>query len=226
MTTQAAITTVTELKTELSNWLNRTDQTARYDAFIALAESRIRRVLRTKHPVTQTIATVVDTGSYSIASLDESPEIKEIYVTAPVASAGTIDLVTAGQLYNNRRENLSSNGKPLLGSLQGSTLLISPLPDAVYTIEIETELLLEPLLAGTNEDNVVLLNYPDVYLYGALVHAAPYIEDDERVGLWKGFLDEALAELEQAQIRNEYPQRLNMGVPMNLAPISTHIQRR
>jgi hypothetical protein len=39
-------------------------------------------------------------------------------------------------------------------------------------------------LSGSNADNWLLLEAPDVYLYGALIHSAPYLAEDERVAIW------------------------------------------
>jgi hypothetical protein len=29
-------------------------------------------------------------------------------------------------------------------------------------------------------------NHPDAYLYGTLMHSAPYLQADERIGVWAG----------------------------------------
>jgi hypothetical protein len=59
-------------------------------------------------------------------------------------------------------------------------------------------------LSGSNEDNWVLLEHPDVYLFGSLVHSAPYLKDDSRLATWKTTLDEALAELDALVDRETY----------------------
>ena len=215
---------MTGLKTELSSWLNRSDQTARYDTFIALAESEIRRVLRTKHATVATFDTVAADGEYTIANWDEFCELKEVYITAPVDSAGPLDPVTAGLLHNNRRLTRAANSRPRLFTIQDSTITLSPIPDDAYTIAIEFEGLLTPL-SDSNASNYVLLAYPDVYLYGCLMHAAPYLDDDARIGTWKGFFDQAIEQLEKDQIRNEYPQRLSQKPPVNFAPIHQKVRR-
>lgn len=35
-----------------------------------------------------------------------------------------------------------------------------------------------------SNQNFVILNEPGLYLYGALIEASPYIQDDERTVLW------------------------------------------
>jgi len=39
-------------------------------------------------------------------------------------------------------------------------------------------------LSSSNADNWLLLEAPDVYLYGALLHSAPYLGEDERIAVW------------------------------------------
>lgn len=39
-------------------------------------------------------------------------------------------------------------------------------------------------LSSTNASNAILENSPGVYLYGALLHAAPFIRDDPRLAMW------------------------------------------
>ena len=39
-------------------------------------------------------------------------------------------------------------------------------------------------LSDSNSDNWLLLDSPDVYLYGALLHSAPYLAEDQRIAVW------------------------------------------
>ena len=51
-----------------------------------------------------------------------------------------------------------------------------------------------PLSAGT-DTNWLLTNYPDIYLYGSLIESAPYLRDDQRIGLWQSEYDRRADEL-------------------------------
>ena len=50
-------------------------------------------------------------------------------------------------------------------------------------------------LSGSNASNDVLAKAPDLYLYGALLAAAPLLEHHERVATWEGLYGKALARL-------------------------------
>jgi len=54
-----------------------------------------------------------------------------------------------------------------------------------------------PALSSSNADNWLLLEAPDVYLYGALLHSAPYLSEDERVGVWAQMYSAAIQRLNQ-----------------------------
>jgi hypothetical protein len=44
--------------------------------------------------------------------------------------------------------------------------------------------------------NWVLSRYPDLYLYGALVHTAPYLKADERIQVWESAYQTILKDIE------------------------------
>ena len=46
----------------------------------------------------------------------------------------------------------------------------------------------------------------DFYLYGSLVHTAPYLKNDERVALWDGMYQSILRDLEVQSDRALRPQ--------------------
>jgi hypothetical protein len=50
-------------------------------------------------------------------------------------------------------------------------------------------------LSVSNASNWILARHPDVYLYGSLLQAAPYLRDDERVGLWAPLYAQAIEDM-------------------------------
>jgi len=50
---------------------------------------------------------------------------------------------------------------------------------------------------SSNSDNWLLLEAPDVYLYGALLHSAPYLAEDQRVAVWAQMYSAAVARLNE-----------------------------
>jgi len=59
-------------------------------------------------------------------------------------------------------------------------------------------------LSDTNSDNWLLLEAPDVYLYGALLHSAPYLAEDQRVAVWAQLYSAAVMQLNEASESARY----------------------
>ena len=49
-----------------------------------------------------------------------------------------------------------------------------------------------PSLSASNATNQILENFPDVYLYGSLVHSAPFLGDDQRLQVWGSLYQSSL----------------------------------
>jgi len=88
-------------------------------------------------------------------------------------------------------------------------LLPSPSAEDVVDIEILYYANVSPL-TDASPTNWLLTEHPDLYLYGALVHTAPFLKEDERVPVWEKMFVEALAEanVEDADARRS-------GAPMS-----------
>ena len=72
----------------------------------------------------------------------------------------------------------------------------APTPNATTDFELLYYQKL-PALSSSNADNWLLLEAPDVYLYGALLHSAPYLADDQRVAVWAQLYGAAVQRLNQ-----------------------------
>ena len=54
------------------------------------------------------------------------------------------------------------------------------------------------VLSTSNTTNWLIDDHPDIYIYGALVHTAPYLKDDARLPVWESRLEKAINEIDQA----------------------------
>jgi hypothetical protein len=75
-----------------------------------------------------------------------------------------------------------------------------PIPDSTYTAELIYYAKLSKLSASTST-NWLLAQAPDVYLYGALLQAAPYLQDDARIQVWVSLYERGLQDLQVADDR-------------------------
>jgi hypothetical protein len=87
-------------------------------------------------------------------------------------------------------------GRPEYYCMADGQFQLYPTPDAEYTIEL---LFYEkiPDLAS-NSTNWVIEEAPDVYLYGSLIHSAPYLQEDERAMVWAQMYAAAVQRLNES----------------------------
>lgn len=190
-----AITTYTELKTAVADWLNRDDLTSSIPTFIALAEAGMERVLRTRNMLTRATATI-DTQYSTVPS--DFLEIRTIkLLTNPVQP---LTFQTKDMLDEIDAQRGTGGGKPLDFTVAGNQIRVSPAPDGEYTAELDYYARLDKL-SDSVSTNWILASHPDAYLYGSLIHSAPYLKDDERAGVWSTLYATAVQSIQQADER-------------------------
>ena len=187
-----AITTYAELQTAGANWLDRTDLTARIPEFIELAEANFNRVIRQPDMVAKN-------DSFSLAAQYTTLPTDTLEITRIVVDVSppiTLEYLTPEEI-SERRSVLNSTGRPLYFTVIGGStgqLEVLPSPDSTYTSSIVYYTKI-PALTDSATTNWLLSSHPDIYLYGLLVEAEPYLKNDERLPVWASQLDKSLAEL-------------------------------
>lgn len=191
-----ALTTYTELKSSLADWLNRSDLTSVIPDFISLAEAQIERQLRTRQMIVRATALFAAAAEYGTTPSDflETKSIK--LQTNPVTPLTFQTIDALDELSNT---TYLSSGKPLYFSIVGGQIRLLPIPDAAYTAELVYYAKLSKLSSSV-ATNFLLTQAPDVYLYGSLLQAAPYLQFDERIPVWSSLYQ---AGLEQLQIADD-----------------------
>ena len=59
-------------------------------------------------------------------------------------------------------------------------------------------------LSGTNTTEQMLTDNPDIYLYGSLLEAEPFIMNDERVPLWSQGFQQAVSDLQEQDNKDRH----------------------
>ena len=175
-----ALATYSELRAAIARVLQRSDLVAAIPDLIALAESQMSQRLDARlQDTVSTLSTV--SGTETVALPGDVLSIRSLTVTSstPVIA---LDYVTPEKLRIDFAYKTS--GTPVVYALAGANVYLAPIPDAAYTLTIVYQARV-PSLSDSVTTNYVLTHYPDVYLYGALAHAGPYIEDNARVSQWK-----------------------------------------
>ena len=186
-----AIGTFAELKTAAANWLDRSDLTDRIPEFIALAEARFNRILRIRdmETVSTAISTVAGTREYSLPT--GFVQMKEFHLTTePITPLSYITPEMMSRMWAG-----STTAKPQVFTIIADNVRLGPSPDAVYT----TSMLYYKTFTALSTDNTtsdMLTKNPDVYLYGTLLEAEPFIMNDERVALWATAFKQAIDDIQ------------------------------
>ena len=95
-----ALTTYTELKASLADWLNRSDLTTVIPDFIRLAEAQMERQLRTRQMIVRATASFAAAAEYGTVP-DDFLEVKSIKLdTNPVTSLTFQTIDSLDQLSN------------------------------------------------------------------------------------------------------------------------------
>jgi hypothetical protein len=92
------------------------------------------------------------------------------------------------------------SGRPKYFTVVGSEFRFVPTPDASYASEIVYFAKLTKLSASV-ATNFLITSSPDIYLYGSLLQAAPYLQDDARIPVWTTLYERALSDLQVADDR-------------------------
>ena len=193
-----AISNYTELKTAVANWLDRDDLTDRIPEFIALAEARFNRVLRIRAMESKQTASTV-AGQQNLALPARFVQMRNVQInTTPVTPMQYVTPEIFDRLYGG-----SSSGTPKFYTVIANELQLGPKPDSVQTIEMlfyETF----PALSDAAPTNWVITNAPDIYLYGSLMEAEPFIMNDARLPLWATGFQTSVGDIQEQDNKDRH----------------------
>jgi hypothetical protein len=190
-----ALSTYAELKTSIGDWLNRSDLSATIPDFISLAEAQIERTLRTRQMIVRANASFDSEYGTVPADFLETKSLK-LTSTNPIKP---LEFLTMDDM-DQARSQYTASGKPRFFTVVGNQFRIAPTPDGAYTAELIYFAKLTKL-SNSVATNWLLASSPDIYLYGALLQAAPYLQDDARIQTWATLYERALSDLQLADDR-------------------------
>ena len=180
------ITTYAELKTNIAEFLNRDDVTAISSTFISLAEDDLN--LRLRHWRQEKRSTAEIDTQYSAIPADML-EIIRFYTTS--GDTRPLELISQAEMLDRKFRNLNTSGQPAYYALTAGEIEVYPVPDGTYTSELYYYSRI-PALSDSNTSNWVLDYYSSAYLYGSLIHSAPYLKDDARIQVWAALYQNAI----------------------------------
>ena len=190
-----AISTYSELITELERWLDRADDLALSNALpniITLAEAWLNKVLRVRDMENR-----------------EHQAISTEYMTLPSAAVALraswvtqngvkypLRVMTLEQMaFEDKGETGRPVGMALLG--ENNEIRLFPAPDTSYDTDIVYYERLTGLTA-TQATNWLITDHPDIYLFACLRLASLFSRDQEGVSFWEGEANRAILALRES----------------------------
>jgi hypothetical protein len=203
-----AISTFTELKTAVANWLDRDDLTNRIPEFVTLAEDTLNKRVRIRAMENRATATInseyssLPTGFLEMRNfqLNTSPKQTLRFVTPEY-----IDTFWAG----------STTGQPRVYTFIGGEIQVAPSPDGSYTAEMDYY---KKWDIATDTTNWLLTNAPSAYLYGSLLQAEPFLRNDKRIQVWREMFERSLADIEMADKRDRWSGN-SLAIRADITPV-------
>jgi hypothetical protein len=214
------VKTYSWLQSRIANWLMREDLDSAIPDFIALAEASINRRLRVRQMITRAESVVNSRsllkpndwlGSVNVWVGDDN----ELSTTRFPSDVYPARIVTTGRptsytvlgnsFYFSQLPEIPTrielayfaeiptlipeNGEEDLRAiaLTQSAGLVFVTPEGKVVVRGTQEI-------PTLHTNWCLQQWPDLYLYGSLMHTAPYLKDDPRLAVWENLFEKALAE--------------------------------
>ena len=181
--------TYEELKAQIADTLNRQDLTSVIPSFITMCEANLNRDLN--HWRMEKRAATSFSDRYHTLPTDW---IKTNRIQLDTGEPLT--MISIDEMQSLRYSE--SNGKPKFYAHVAGEIELYPTPDESYDGQLYYQAQIPALSTGDNWVD------DDVYLYGSLVHAAPYLQSDERLGLWVGLYNQAVMKLNSQSNSSKY----------------------
>lgn len=182
----STISTYTDLQTAMTEWLARDQDatlTARQPTFIQFFEAQMNRALFVRQMEQRSTATVNTSSTEpEFISLPTDFQSMRRMRLSSVTGKPCLEFKSGTQMDEFRGRNANVSGQPQFFTVMGTEIELAPTPDTAFTIEMVYRKNV-PALAS-NPTNWLLTLAPDLYLYGSLLHSAPYIKEDGRIQTW------------------------------------------
>jgi hypothetical protein len=215
-----AISTYTELKASIANWLNRSDLTSEIaDDFIKLVEADLNAKLRIRQ-MEQVETITIDSETETVPT--GFIAVRSFYILSG-STKYHLNYITPANLFAIKGG--STTGLPRVYSIESDNgveqFRFGPAPDTTYTGYLQYYKAFSPL-SSANASNYILASHPAVYLYGTLFHAANFIGgiDQGQSQSWLGMYQTALERLEDNDQNDSFGgspviQRTDVGTDLS-----------
>ena len=198
------ITNYGTLKTAIADTLNRDDLTSVIPRFVGLAHAQFNRKIRSHRQIVRASLTIN-------TQIEAMPAdwMETIRITMDGNPIRVLTQISVDDLTRYRTAVNDATDAPAYFAHNGTDIEVFPTPSTSYTGQI-TYYAKITALSADGDTNWLLTNHPDLYLYGALVHTAPYLKDDARLAVWAGLMVQAMGEIEEENNAARFGSPLRM----------------
>jgi hypothetical protein len=196
-----AITTYSELKSAILDWMARSDfSTSQVEDTITLFEAVANRRLRVRQMEAEDTLTTTD-GEDTLPT--DYLTWRSLTYEADVA--GELEYVDPKWLRASYPS--TDSGTPQFFTIEGETLTVRPVDDTTdLTLRYYQKV---PALSSGNDTNWLLTAHPDLYLFGSLVEANAFTQDEKAL-IWKARRDEIFQEIEMLHTKTRGPSAVKI----------------
>lgn len=186
----AVITGYTSLLTTIADYVAKSNLTTFTPNFVQNWEERFFRQPRNFGTWMETTAlSVAFTSTAAVPS--DYLSARNFYLNGQTRQSLIVSSLE--QLYAKYPRS-GSSGLPAWIARNGASFVFGPVPNGTFTLN-GTYFAKPVLLRNFTADaaaHFLIVNAPDLLLYGALAEAEPFLKNDDRVALWKSLYQEAL----------------------------------
>jgi len=204
-----AITSYATLQTTIADFLNRDDLTTAIPTFIQLAEAQMNREIR-HYSMESRAQSVQDQGDQYMQIPSDWLETIRLILTG--SGTSVVELISLSGMADKRAKTEDAAGTPVFYCHVDSQFELFPTPSESTNFELLYYQKI-PALADDNTSNWLLETAPDIYLYGALLHSAPYLAEDTRVAVWAQMYSAAVQNLNN---QSERVKNSGTGIRLNI----------
>jgi hypothetical protein len=187
----AVISSYSTLLTEVASWLARGDLTAAIPGFVQNMEEKFYRQPKNYGPWMQSSLSVAISTTAAVPS--DLLALKISYLNGqsnqPLVASSLEQVLM-------QYPRAGSGGQPKWIARDGANFVFGPVPSGDYTLN--GSYYAKPALlrnfAADAAAHFLIVNAPDLLLYGALLEAQTYLMNDKRLMVWQGFFDKALVD--------------------------------
>ena len=192
-----ALANYTDLTTSLADWLHRTGLTSQIADFVTLAESEINAELHARPMESdESVTLTISTRTIALPARYIEPISLELVISGQ--SNESLIYVEPQQLSINAATN--AKARPTYWTVNAANIEFGNLSDATYTLKFR---MLKGLALATTTTNDIMTAYPGLYLYGALLQAAVWMANDQRIPTWEAMYSRLLKKVKIKEGRSK-----------------------